>query len=98
MSTPNEYCGSTPINTIYVACNMRNPDGTLSSQEVMRKNYECRLKKIMYTFDLEGQSAGGGKYVFPDYSTTEKKTPSYINPYNTVSNVYKKYEIKHCFL
>ena len=98
MSKPNEYCGSTPINTIYSACNIRNPDNMLSKAEVMSKNNECRLRKMMYTFDLEGQSAGGGKYVFPDYSESKKKVPRYVNSYNTVSNVYKNYEIKPCFL
>jgi len=98
MSVPNEYCGSTPIDTIYTACNMRNPDGTLSSQEVMRQNYECRLKKIMFTFDLKGQSAGGGNYAFPDYSKTAKQAPKYVNPYNTFNNVYKNYDVKPSFL
>jgi hypothetical protein len=98
MSIPNEYCGSTPIPTIYTASNINNDGGDLSKEEVMRANYISRLKKIMYDFNLQGQSAGGANYVYPDYKQGEKTKPRYISQYNTISNVYKKYDIKPCFL
>ena len=93
-----EYCGTTPIPTIYIACNIRNPDNIMSKEEVMRKNYELRLKKLFLADDLPGQSAGGGNYIFPDYRTSSKKAPHYVNQYNKMSNVYKNYDVKPCFI
>ena len=97
MSIPNEYAGSTPIPTIYTASNSIIT-GDMSKEEIMRNNYNLRLLRIMSDSNLEGQSAGGGKYVFPDYSQGKKTKPQYVNQYNTISNVYKNYDIKPCFL
>jgi hypothetical protein len=96
MSKANEYCGSTPMPNVYAASNIKNTDG-MTQAEAMRENYKLRLTKLMYDFNLEGQSAGGGKYVFPDYSVSDKKTPGYVK-YNTFNNVYKNYAITPCFL
>ena len=100
LSRPNEYCGSTPIPINYVACNLKKT-GDLSGQEVMKGNYICRLKKIIYEPNYEGQScAGGANYVFPNYSEGPKKRaqPMNSNNYNTIDNVYKNYDIKPCSL
>lgn len=72
LSRPNEYCGSTPIPINYVACNTKKT-GDLSAEEVMRENYICRLKKIIYEPNYEGQSAGGAKYVFPPMRKVQRK-------------------------
>jgi hypothetical protein len=96
MSFKNEYAGSTPIPTIYTASNIKDTDG-MSQAEVMRENYKSRLAKIMFDFNLKGQSAGGGNYVYPDYSLGAKKTPGYVK-YNTYDSVYKNYGITPCFL
>jgi hypothetical protein len=83
----------------YVACNLKKT-GDLSAQEIMHKNYICRLKKIILDPNYEGQSAGGAKYVFPSYSEGVKKRPAMSNGsnYNTVDNVYKNYDIQPCSL
>jgi hypothetical protein len=95
MSTRNQYCGSTPIPNIYVAANIKNNQkNMLTSQEIMRENYKLRLMKLMYDFNLEGQSAGGGKYVFPSYEQSEKKQPAH-KEYNTFSETYKSYDVKY---
>ena len=95
MSIQNQYCGSTPIPTRYVACNIKTTQkNMLTSQEVMRENYKLRLTKLMYDFNLEGQSAGGGKYVFPSYEQSEKKQPVHRD-YNTMEETYKSYVIKY---
>lgn len=95
MSTKNQYCGSTPIPNIYVAANIKNNQkNMLTSQEIMRENYKLRLMKLMYDFNLEGQSADGGKYVFPSYEQSEKKQPVH-KEYNTFSETYKSYDVKY---
>ena len=97
MSKPYEYCGSTPIQLIVRASNLRGkPDE--SAEEIMRANYVERLHKLMYSDNPRGISAaGGGIYIYPDYSRV-KEVPKHNNPYNTISNVYKNYTIKPCFL
>lgn len=92
----NEYCGTTPTPTIYVAANVRNSTG-MTSEEVMRRNYHLRLLKIYYAEDQQGQSAGGGKYVYPDYSPSQELKPK-MSRYNSIDTVYKKYDIKPCYL
>jgi len=98
LSRRNEYCGSTPIPINYVACNTKKT-GDLSGQEIMRENYICRLKKIIYEPNYEGQSAGGAKYVFPSYAEGKKKVEGMMRTnYSTIDNVYKNYDIKPCSL
>jgi len=91
-----EYCGTTPSPVLYTASNIRNTTG-LSSEEVMRQNYHLRLLKLYHTEDLEGQSAGGGKYVYPKYGKAENEKPK-LQKYNSIDTVYKNYEIKPCYL
>ena len=99
LSRPNEYCGSTPIPINYVACNTKKT-GDMSAEEVMRENYICRLKKIIYEPNYEGQSAGGAKYVFPSYAegTKKREEGSMRTNYTTIDSVYKNYDIKPCSL
>ena len=98
LSRKNEYCGSTPIPINYVACNTKKT-GDLSAEEVMRENYICRLKKIIYEPNYEGQSAGGAKYVFPSYTEGVKKRAETMRTnYTTIDSVYKNYDIIPCSL
>ena len=90
------YCGTTPSPVLYTASNIRNTAG-LSKEEIMRHNYHLRLLKLYNTEDLEGQSAGGGKYVFPKYGVAEKAKPK-LNTYNFIDSVYKQYDIKPCYI
>lgn len=92
----NGFCGSTPTPPTYVAANVRNPTGK-ASEEVMRNNYHLRLLKIYYAEDVPGQSAGGGNYVYPQY-TPQKELKPKMNRYNSIDSVYKKYDIKPCYL
>lgn len=91
LSQPNQYCGSTPIPILYNACNVKQKDG-LTKEEVMRQNYILRLKKIIYEPNFQGQSAGGGNYVYPLYNTSTKSQPK-IHKYDTISNSYNNYKI-----
>jgi hypothetical protein len=56
------------------------------------------MKKIIYDPNFKGTSAGGGNYVFPSYAEGKKTKPSFISNYNTIDNVYKKYDVKPCLL
>jgi hypothetical protein len=94
LNKKNDYCGSTPVPFNYVACNIKKTG--LSAEEVMRENYMCRLKKIIYEPNFQGTSAGGGNYVYPSYSET-KKTKTY-SEYSSIDTVYKNYDIKPCYL
>lgn len=93
----NDYCGSTPHPINYIACSVKKT-GDLSAEEVMRQNYLCRMKKIIFDPNYKGTSAGGGNYVFPSYSEGKKKRPDFNNNYNTIDNVYKNYDVKPCLL
>jgi hypothetical protein len=98
LSKKNDYCGSTPVPFNYVACNVKKT-GDLSAEEVMRQNYICRLKKIIYEPNFQGTSAGGGNYVYPSYAEAKKTKPaSASQKYSTFDSVYKHYDIKPCFL